>query len=129
MKFNRSVTESRRKVHKALYTADAETRAKLMSSRLSKELREKHGVKTMGIRKNDTVQVMTGSHKVTGKVVAVHRGNYKVFVEGAVQKNKGTDSKTIYYPISPSNCMITELYMNGSRSRILARRGPKKAKK
>lgn len=127
MKLNPAVTSSRRKVRKAYFTADAATRAKMMSSRLSKELREKYNVKTMPIRKNDVVEVVRGGHKITGKVLEVRRSDYKIIVDGANQKPKSDDAKPVPYPIHPSNCVIKELYLNGSRHRMIARKAAKKA--
>jgi len=127
MKFNPAVTSSRRKVRKAYFTADSATRAKMMSSRLSKELREKYNVKTMPIRKNDVVEIVRGGHKLKGKVLEVRRADYRIIVEGANQKPKNEDAKPVPYPVHPSNCVITELYLNGSRHRMIARKAPKKA--
>lgn len=57
MKFNKLVTASRRKNRKRHFTAPSHIRRKLMSSPLSKELRQKYNVRAMPIRKDDEVQV------------------------------------------------------------------------
>lgn len=57
MKFNKLVTASRNKNRKRHFTAPSHVRRKLMSSPLSKELRQKYNVSTMPIRKDDEVQV------------------------------------------------------------------------
>jgi hypothetical protein len=58
MKLNKFVTASRRKNRKRHFTAPSHVRRRLMSSPLSKELRQKYNVKTMPIRKDDEVQVI-----------------------------------------------------------------------
>jgi large subunit ribosomal protein L26e len=45
MKFSRDVSSSARKSRKAHFTAPSNVRRKIMSSALSKELREKYNVK------------------------------------------------------------------------------------
>lgn len=62
MKLNKYVTASRRKNRKRHFTAPSHVRRRLMSSPLSKELRQKYNVKTMPIRKDDEVQVITNNH-------------------------------------------------------------------
>lgn len=57
MKLNKSVTASRSKNRKRHFTAPSHIRRKLMSSPLSKELRQKYNVRSMPIRKDDEVQV------------------------------------------------------------------------
>ena len=57
------VTSSRRKCRKAHFTAHSTLRYKLMSSGLSKDLRKKHGVRSMPVRKDDEVSIVKGSFK------------------------------------------------------------------
>ena len=58
MKFNKSVTGSRRKNRRAHFNAPSHIRRKIMSSPLSKELRQKYSVRSIPIRKDDEVQVL-----------------------------------------------------------------------
>ena len=51
MKLNKNVTSSRRKQRKRHFEAPSHIRRKLMSAPLSKELRQKYGVRSMPIRK------------------------------------------------------------------------------
>jgi large subunit ribosomal protein L26e len=60
MKTHSTVTSSRRKNRKAHFAAPSHLRYKLMSAPLSKELRAKHGVKSMPVRKDDEVTVVRG---------------------------------------------------------------------
>ena len=57
MKFNKMVSSSRRKNRKRHFNAPSHIRRKIMSSPLSKDLRQKHNVRGMPIRKDDEVQV------------------------------------------------------------------------
>lgn len=94
-----------------------------MSATLSKVLREQHQVRSMPIRKGDTVKIVRGPQELNGKeakVTAVYRKRYMILLDGVAHNNaKGT---SVQYPIHPSNCVITELYMNGNRAAILARK-------
>ncbi len=73
MKVNKNVSSSRRKCRKRHFTAPSSVRRKLMSAPLSKELRQKHHVRSMPIRKDDEVVVMRGHYKgqQAAKVLAV----------------------------------------------------------
>ena len=63
MKFNKLVSSSRRKNRKRHFNAPSHIRRKLMSSPLSKELRQKYNVRSIPIRKDDEVQVMGGRYE------------------------------------------------------------------
>ena len=73
MKFNKNVSSSRRKQRKRHFSAPSNVRRVLMSAPLSKELRAKHSVRSMPIRKDDEVVVTRGHYKgqPAAKVVAV----------------------------------------------------------
>ena len=60
MKFNPFVTSDRSKNRKRHFNAPSHNRRKIMSSPLSKELRQKYNVRSMPIRKDDEVQVCAG---------------------------------------------------------------------
>lgn len=62
MKFNKMVTSSRRKNRQRHFNAPSHIRRKMMSSPLSKELRQKYNVRSMPIRKDDEVQVYNTEH-------------------------------------------------------------------
>ena len=118
-----------------MYTAPSHLRAKLMCSRLAKNLKAEFKVANMPIVKGDTVKVVVGDKtiKVTGKVTAVNRKNFKIYVEGANHTARKEGDKAKQVPIHPSNCIITELYPTASRMRAISRRHGKeyvaKAKK
>lgn len=87
MKLNPFVTSSRRKNRKRHFNAPSHIRRKIMSSPLSKELRQKYNVRSMPIRKDDEVQVLglrwlyipwwiLCMHNLTSAVV-----DYRLFVD------------------------------------------------
>ena len=103
VKLNKNVTSSRRKVRKAHFTAPSHIRRRIMSCRLSRELRQRHNVKTMPVRKDDEVQVISGHHKGTqaGKVVRAYRKKYVLHIE-RVQREK-SNGATVFVGVHPSN--------------------------
>merc|ERR1712029_1181470 len=79
MKFNKMVSSSRRKNRKRHFNAPSHIRRKIMSSTLSKDLRQKHNVRSMPIRKDDEVTVVRGHYKGQGgKVVQVYRKKFAI---------------------------------------------------
>jgi len=103
-----------RKQRKFLYNAPLHLRNKIMSATLSRELREKYGVRNLPIRVGDKVKVMRGDFKgKEGKVVEVDLKRYRIHVEGVTQKK--TDGTEVYYPLHPSNVMIVDSTMRGER--------------
>jgi len=103
----RSSTQAR-KQRKFLFNAPLNIRHKLSSSSVSKELRKEYGFRSIPVRKDDFVQIMSGQFKgKSGKVTKVALSKLKVYVEGAaIKRSDGTDAP---YPISASNLMITKL--------------------
>nr|QAA11221.1 plastid ribosomal protein L26 [Vischeria sp. CAUP Q 202] len=104
-------------------------RRTIMSSPLSKELREQYGgVRAIPIRTGDEVIVTAGDHKKkTGKVVGVDRKKFYIHIEGITRekagaKESGKTSTMIPVPISPNKVRITKLYLDSSREAILKRR-------
>ncbi|KAG8197868.1 hypothetical protein JTE90_024267 [Oedothorax gibbosus] len=83
MKLNKLVTSSRRKQRKRHFNAPSHQRRIIMSSPLSKELRQKYGVRSVPIRKDDEVQVVRGHYKgpQVGKIVQVYRKKFVVYIE------------------------------------------------
>ena len=121
MKFNTRVTSNPRKVRKAVYTATANQRAKLMSAPLSKELREKYGVVSVPIHRDDEVKVIVGHTKVTGKVTAVRRSRYVINID-KLTKTKA-NGQTVPIPVRPCNVEIQKLFLNKDREEMLKKRG------
>lgn len=81
MKLNRNVSSSRRKNRARHFSAPSHIRRKLMSSPLSKELRQKYNVRSMPIRKDDEVQVSYAINTVRWSCASiVQRVNYHVTI-------------------------------------------------
>jgi len=106
-KFWKSSTQTR-KQRKYVYNAPLHIKHKMMSSNLSKDLRKEYGIRSIPVRKGDTVLIKTGQFKdKSGKVTKVSLKSSFVHIEGAlIKRADGTDSM---YPIHPSNLMITKL--------------------
>lgn len=89
-------------------------RGKLMCSHLSKELQEKHKIRSLRIKKGDKVKVITGQFKnKIGKIDSVNVKRQKIFIVGVEQTK--IDGSKAQYPVHPSNVMIVELDLNDKR--------------
>ncbi|KAJ4367464.1 60S ribosomal protein L26A [Neocucurbitaria cava] len=116
------VASSRRKSRKAHFGAPSSVRRVIMSAPLSKELREKHGVRSIPIRKDDEITVVRGSNKGReGKVTSVYRLKYCIHVNGIVREKSNGQSVPI--PIAPSKVVVTKLKLDKDREQILERKG------
>ena len=86
MKTHQSVSSQRRKSRKAHFSAPSNIRRKIMSSHLSKDLRTKYDVRSIPVRKGDTVKIMRGTHKGReGKVIAAYRKRWALHIEKIVR--------------------------------------------
>lgn len=102
------------KVRKSLYNAPKHIRRKLISSHLSDELYSKYGIRSIQIKKGDTVRVMRGTFKgFEGKVSNVDLKKMKINVEG-ILINKA-DKKQVSRWIDPSNVLVTKLDLNDKK--------------
>ncbi len=117
-------TKKPSKQRKRRYNAPHHLRRKFFSAPLSRSLREQYGVRTMPIRSGDTVYIRKGSFKgIEEKVVRVHakRGKYSLEIENVVREK--TTGVRQFYPISPSNVVITKFgTLDETRKQILERR-------
>lgn len=116
-----AVSQSRRKMRKAHFTADKSKVRIMMSSGLSKELRGVYGFRSFPIHSGDIVMVTTGKFKKReGKVLSVSRKTRKVTVEGCtgIKASGGT----VLYPIDPSNLIIKNLELDEDRVKALERK-------
>ncbi len=110
------------KQRKALFNAPLHLRQKLLTAPLSRELREKYGIRRLPVRKGDVVRIMRGDWKGhEGKVVRVDLKKVRIYVEG-VQRKKA-DQTPVYYPIHPSKVMIIKLDLSDKwRRKIIERK-------
>ncbi len=103
-----------RKQRKYRANAPLHIRKKFVSASLNKELRKKHGKKSIPIRKGDTIKIMRGKFKgKQGKVTIVKLKKSKVAVEG-IQVKKLEGSK-VNVMMQPSNLQIIELYLEDKK--------------
>ncbi|KAI8873914.1 50S ribosomal protein L24P [Ramicandelaber brevisporus] len=126
MKYSQNVSSSRRKSRKAHFTAPSSLRRKIMSSALSKELKEEHNVNAMPIRVKDEVIIVRGSNKDTqGVVTAVARNKYGIRIEGVKRDKKNGQSVDLL--IHPSNVQIVKLHLDKDRLALLSKKAASKA--
>ncbi|XP_008583360.1 PREDICTED: 60S ribosomal protein L26-like [Galeopterus variegatus] len=119
MKFDPFVTSDQSKNHKRHFSAPSHIRREIMSSPLSKELRQKYNVPSMTIRKDDEVQVVRGHYKgqQIGKVVHVYRKKYVIYIEWVQwEKANGT---SVQVGIHPSKVVIASLKLDKDGKKIL----------
>jgi large subunit ribosomal protein L24 len=114
-------SKSPRKQRKYRYNAPLHVRGRFLHTHLSRELRKKHNKRALRVRIDDKVAVVRGEFKKkSGKVVKVDLKNGKIFVEKIESQKKGGTKS--YYPIEPSNVIITELNLGDkNRAKILER--------
>ncbi|MFH1399364.1 MAG: 50S ribosomal protein L24 [Candidatus Woesearchaeota archaeon] len=87
---------------------------KFMGAHLSPELRKSHGRRAIIVRKDDKVKVMRGQFSgLSGKVDRVDISGVKVYVRGVETTKK--DGTKVFYPLHPSNLMITELNLSDKK--------------
>ncbi|KAB8627254.1 hypothetical protein FH972_026087 [Carpinus fangiana] len=92
-----------------------------MSAPLSKELREKHNVKSIPIRKDDEIIITRGINKGReGKVTSVYRLKYCIHVERVTREK--TNGQSVPIPIAPSKVQIVKLKLDKDRENILERK-------
>jgi large subunit ribosomal protein L26e len=92
-----------------------------MSSALSKELREKHQIRSLPVRRDDEIKVVTGHFKGTvGKVTHVYRKRYCLYIEKVVKTRK--NGATVRIPVHPSNCVLTKLKLTPDREDLISRK-------
>ena len=124
MKQNPQVSSSRSKSRKAYFQAPSHVRRVIMSAQLAKELREKYGIRSLPIHRDDTVKIARGTHKgKEGKVTAVYRLKYAVHVDKiSIDKASG---QSVPANLAASNLVITDLKINDHRKQLITRKGGK----
>lgn len=122
MKRSDQVSSSRRKQRLRHFSAASSQRRRIMSCRLAKDLKEKYGVRSLPIRKNDEIKILKGKAKnKIGKVVQVYRKKWCIHVD-KVNRDK-QNGQSVFLPIKPSYCVIEKLHLNKDRKDLLERRG------
>lgn len=103
-----------RKQRKYVAKAPLHIKKKFVSANLSKELREKHKLRSAPVRKDDVVKVMRGKFKgKQGKVLEVNLKSSRIVVEGLQVKKM--DGSKVNTRLQPSNVRIIELNLNDKK--------------
>jgi len=118
----RDVSSKPTKVRKReVYNAPLHVRSKRIVAPLSKDLREKLGIKRIRVRRGDRVLIVRGSFKGhEGRVTRVDVKRERIFVEGAVLRK--ADGTEVPYPIHPSKVLVVELDLSDKRRKELVER-------
>jgi large subunit ribosomal protein L24 len=103
-----------RKQRKYRLNAPLNTKHRMMSAHLSKELRKKYGKRSFTVKKGDNIRIMIGEFKKkTGKIENVNLKRLKVSIEG-IQRTKKDGAKLKVW-FDPSNLIITDLNLNDKK--------------
>jgi ribosomal protein uL24 len=99
------------KIIQAYFSAPLHAQSKRLSAGLSDSLREKYGIASMRIRKDDVVKIMSGEYKdVEGKVTHIHISDSQISVEGVTKEKLSGGTAPV--KIHTSNVMITSLELH-----------------
>lgn len=107
------------------FNASSHLRRKFMAAPLSPNLRAEYGVRTLPVRRDDTVLITKGDRNMTeGRVVRVDVAHSQLFIEGVTRQS--LNGTTVQIPVRPENVLITRLNLDDEHRRtILDRRGYK----
>merc|ERR1711981_1155680 len=123
--WNKKVSASRRKARKAHFSAPSSERRILMSASLSNELRQKHNVRSLPLRKDDEVEVMRGFFKGrSGRIVSCYRRKFIVHVDRITREK--ANGATVHVGIHPSKVQIVKIKMHKDRKNMLERKNRNK---
>lgn len=100
-----------RKQRKYRISAPLHIKQKFLHSHLSKDLRKKYGIRSIGLRKGDKVKILRGNFKKhEGKVEKIDLKRTSIFVSGIEFAKRDGTKKLL--ALQPSNLMITELNLD-----------------
>merc|ERR1711911_197549 len=115
------MSTKRSRSRKAHWNSGTKERRKIMSAKLSKEMRAKYGIKTMPICRGDEIIMMNGTHvDKEARVTSVYRKRFIIQTDKITLKN--SHGKDVPISIQPSNVMITNLHMTNSRMKCIERK-------
>lgn len=108
MKKNAKLTKQPSKQRKMLYQAPLHKKRKMLTAPLSPTLAEKEGVKSLVIRKGDTIRIRRGSFRgIEGEVSKVDLKNMMITIEGVTFEK--ADGSSQHFPVRACNCEIINL--------------------
>merc|ERR1712113_7906 len=124
-RWRKKVSSSRREARKAHFSAPSSVRRILMSAPLNSELRQKHNVRSLPVRKEDEVEVTRGAFKGrSGKIVACYRKKFVIHIDRITREK--ANGATVHVGIHPSKVQITKIKMHKDRKQILDRKNRSK---
>jgi large subunit ribosomal protein L24 len=130
-KFSTSWVRSKQPRKQRKYRAEAplHIKHKFLSANLSKELRKKHGKRSVPIRKGDEILVMRGSfRKKKAKVSLIDLKRTRLALEGVQRSKKDGTKVNVYF--NPSSLQIQALNLDDKkRISALNRKSTKEAVK
>ena len=93
-----------------------------MTAHLSEDLKDRYGISRVPVKAKDKVLVLRGDFAyVQGEVVEVDLKRMRIHIDGVTVEK--TDGRERYYPVHPSNVVITDLNLKDERrSRIIERK-------
>jgi large subunit ribosomal protein L24 len=110
-----------RKQRKMLYNAPAHIRHKFLGAHLSNELLASRGIKTLPVRKGDTIRIVRGDNAgFEGKVSRVDLKRYRIFVEGLTREK--VDGTNIFVSVHPSKVIIRSLNLDDKWRKAIVER-------
>lgn len=115
-----------RKQRKARGEAPLHKRRRMVSAHLDSALMREYNIRSVPVRKGDTVRIVRGSSDLKGsenKVASIDLKNYKIIIENiTIPKADGTQTER---PIDPSNVIITKLDLSDSwrKQKLESQRG------
>ncbi|KXB01055.1 hypothetical protein AKJ41_02915 [candidate division MSBL1 archaeon SCGC-AAA259O05] len=96
-------------------------RGRSISSRLSSELRDDYGFRSLPVREGDKVRLIGGDFKgVEGEVSEVDTKSQRMVVEGV--ETAKADGTEVPISVHPSNVEITDFEEDDMREKIIERR-------
>jgi large subunit ribosomal protein L24 len=116
LSLSRQIASQPRKVRSALHRAPIHARRSWLSAPLSKDLKEKHRLDNIELRKGDTVKIARGDFKgIEGKVVKVFPELGRITIEGVTrEKLKGG---TVPVKVHASKVIVTGLNLDDKARR------------
>jgi large subunit ribosomal protein L24 len=110
-----------RKQRKRLYNAPAHLRHKFMAAPLSPELAASKGVKSLPVRKGDTVRVVRGDNiGFEGKISRIDLRRYRIFIDGLTREK--VDGTNIFVSLHPSKVIIKNLKLDDKWRKAIVER-------
>ncbi|MEI7826298.1 MAG: 50S ribosomal protein L24 [Euryarchaeota archaeon] len=97
-----------RKQRKVRIDAPLHVRQKYLHARLERKLADRYKLRSVQLRKGDTIKVLRGDFRGReGKVAKVNLKNESIEVDGVTLHK--ADGSEVARPIHPSNVMVTKL--------------------